>query len=157
MVGYWHRGRGDEAEHWFGPRGDTENSRLVSQEEWDEHQAQRNIPEGRPPGEWETLPDGTRRRLVGRVGGRRDLNRDGIDDETGDYLDLTPPEEDLDIFDQLERAAYSAGLWSEGILKGTILVLPVILLLAMATGITMGLIRVGVRGTEKYFPIKRCD
>lgn len=155
MAGYWKRVRDGHTTYYFGEVRNTANSRELTQEEWDEHEAARS--RGRPPGEWETLPDGTRRRLVGRVGGRRDLNRDGIDDETGDYLDLTPPEEDLDIFDQLERAAYSAGLWSEGILKGTILVLPVILLLAMATGITMGLIRVGVRGTEKYFPIKRCD
>ena len=65
------------------------------------------------------------------------------------------PEPDLDMIDQLERVAYSAGLWSEGIFKGTILVLPAILLMAMAVGLTMGIIRVGVRGTEKYFTIRR--
>ena len=112
-----------------------------------------------------------RRKTRGRsTGGRHDRNYDSIDDRTQPeiandptYYPKGPPdpleetEGDMDIFDQMERVAYSAGLWSEGILKGTILVLPVILLLAMATGITMGLIRVGVRGTERFFPVKRCD
>ena len=67
-------------------------------------------------------------------------------------------ESDLDMIDQLERVAYSAGLWSEGILKGTILVIAPVLMIAMAVGLTMGIIRVGVRGTEKFFPIRRrCD
>ena len=82
-------------------------------------------------------------------GGKRDLNRTALR-RLGYYLDLTPPGRRC-IFDQLERAP-DCWAMSEGILKGTVLVLPVILLLAMATGITMGLIRVGVRGTERYLP-----
>ena len=106
------------------------------------------------------------------AGGRHDRNYDSIDDRyqpeilddptlypSGSPPNLpAPTEADLSTLDQLERVAYSAGLWGEGILKGTILVMPAILLLAMAVGLTMGIIRVGVRGTEKFFPVRRrCD
>ena len=131
--GYWRREGKGQVWYYYGPRGDAENSQLLTQAEWDTHQNR-----------YERDEDGRR-----TSGGGRPPEDEGY---------LIPPESDLSTFDQLERVAYSAGLWGEGILKGTILVLPAILLLAMSVGLTMGIIRVGVRGTEKFFPTrKRCD
>ena len=106
------------------------------------------------------------------TGGRHDRNYDSIDDRTQPeiandpaYYPEGPPterkvvEEDFGSpnspLPELERMAYTAGLWFEGIVKGAILVLPPILVIACAAGITMGLIRVGVRGTERVFAVCR--
>lgn len=71
----------------------------------------------------------------------------GIYDKTDDSPDSIRPE--------LERIAYVSGLWFEGIVKGAALVLPPLLLVAMVTGITMGILRLGVRGTERFFTVCR--
>ena len=55
---------------------------------------------------------------------------------------------------QARRVAYTAGLWSEGVFKGVILVLPPALIFAMAVGLTMGVVRLGARGVESIF--RRC-
>lgn len=136
---YWRREREGRSWYYFGPRGDAANSQLLTQAEWDAYQNQ-----------YERDDEG--RRVSG--GGRPD--GPPLAPEEAGYL--LPAESDLSTLDQLERVAYSAGLWGEGILKGTILVMPAILLLAMAVGLTMGIIRVGVRGTEKFLPVRRrCD
>ena len=50
---------------------------------------------------------------------------------------------------------YVTGLWFEGITKGAAIVFPIILLIAISTGITMGLIRLGVRGSEQVLGLCR--
>ena len=130
---YWSRRRDGRVWYYLGPRHDAENSQLLTQAEWDEYRNR-----------YERDEDG--RRTSG--GGRPDGDGDG----EGYKI-----ETDLSTFDQIERVVYAAGLWSEGILKGTVLILGPILMIAIATGLTMGIIRVGVRGTERLLPVRRCD
>ena len=129
---YWAR-RGDgRVWYYLGPRHDAENSQLLTQAEWDEYQNR-----------YERDEDG--RRVSG--GGRPE----------GEAEEGYKIETDLSTFDQIERVVYAAGLWSEGILKGTILIIAPVLMIAIATGLTMGIIRIGVRGTERLLPVRRCD
>lgn len=79
-------------------------------------------------------------------------------EESGMYDDATYYDEDeLSTTDQIERIVYSTGLWTEGILKGAFLVLPIILIISITIGFTMGIIRVGVRGTESRLIVRRTD
>tara|TARA_B100001250_G_scaffold392574_1_gene394482 strand:- start:236 stop:436 length:201 start_codon:yes stop_codon:yes gene_type:complete len=55
--------------------------------------------------------------------------------------------------EQVERAAYTTGLWFEGIASGAVLALPTALLFALVVGLTMGVVRLGVRGMESRFHI----
>ena len=57
------------------------------------------------------------------------------------------------VEEQLTRVAYTTGLWSEGVFKGVILVLPPALIFAMAVGLTMGIVRQGARGMESIFSV----
>ena len=130
-LGYWRREGKGQVWYYYGPRGDADNSQLLTKAEWDAHQNR-----------YERDEDG--RRTSG--GGRP---------ESGEEDEGYKIETDLSTFDQVERVIYATGLWAEGIVKGAVLVLPPILLVAMTVGLTMGLIRVGVRGTEKFFPVRR--
>ena len=133
---YWSRvnQQTNRVTYYYGPRGDAYNSQVLTQEEWDAYQNQ-----------YERDEEG--RRIGG--GGRPPPSPE----EEGYEI----PEADLSTFDQLERLPYVAGLWAEGIFKGLVLVIPPVILMAMAVGITMGLIRVGSRGMEKLFPTRRLD
>ncbi len=57
--------------------------------------------------------------------------------------------------EQVERAAYTTGIWFEGIASGAILAIPTALLFALVIGTTMGIVRLGVRGMESRFHIGR--
>jgi len=131
---YWSRRRDGRVWYYLGPRHDADNSQLLTKAEWDAYQNR-----------YERDEDGRR-----TSGGGRPENEEGEEGEEGYKI-----ETDLSTFDQVERVIYATGLWAEGIVKGAVLVLPPILLVAMTVGLTMGLIRVGVRGTEKFFPVRR--
>ena len=149
---FWRRrtslGEGEQfISYYYGPRGDAENSQSMTKEAWDSRRT--NSREG-------------------TFGGRWDRNFDGTDDRTQPNIRNDPTyypqgsprlleETNLSTFDQIERVVYAAGLWSEGILKGTVLILGPVLMIAIATGLTMAIIRIGVRGTERLLPVRRCD
>ena len=87
-------------------------------------------------------------------GGSDDLNFDGIPDLYDDAY-YAAQEQELTTLDQIERVVYSTGLWTEGIVKGAFLVLPIILMVSITIGLTMGIIRVGVRGTERRLLVRK--
>jgi len=74
------------------------------------------------------------------------------DDDAGGGGDANGGGDDAQIAASM---TYVTGLWFEGIVKGAAIVLPIILLLSMSAGITMGVIRVGVRGTERFLALCR--
>ena len=59
--------------------------------------------------------------------------------------------DDGDVEDNVERVLFVTGLWSEGVLKGSLLVLPPAFVIAVAVGLTMGFVRLGSRSAEALF------